>query len=59
MSFATQPKYILNILANSKNEKVKEYYHKLEYNHIGDSGIDLYNFNEVPVEFLKVGTIDY
>jgi len=59
MSFQTEPKYLLNILTKSPNDKVKEYYHKFESHHMGDSGIDLYNFNSVDVEFLKVGTIDY
>lgn len=59
MSFVTKPKYLLNILADSINNKVKEYYMNLECNHIGDSGIDLYNFKPIPVDFLNVGTIDF
>lgn len=57
--FATKPKYHLNIFTDSINNKVKDYYMKLESSHLGDSGIDLYNFKSIQVDFLNVGTIDY
>jgi dUTP pyrophosphatase len=57
MSFQ-KPKYQLNIMVSSNNPKVKDYYANFMNHHDGDSGIDLYNFNPVEVEFLKVGTVD-
>lgn len=59
MSFQTKPAYQLNIQTNSNNEKVKEYYANFMHHHEGDSGIDLYNFSPVTVDFLKVGTVDF
>lgn len=59
MSFQTIPSYQLNILTPSNNDKVKEYYASFLNHHEGDSGIDLYNFSPVPVDFLKVGTVDF
>ena len=57
MSFQNT-KYQLNIMTTSNNDKVKEYYANFMNHHNGDSGIDLYNFNPVEVDFLKVGTVD-
>ena len=56
--FAT-PKYQLNIKLASSNPKVIDFYQKFTTHHLGDSGIDLYNFNEIPIEFMTVGTIDF
>jgi dUTP pyrophosphatase len=58
MSF--QPiKYELRIkVQNSDNIDIKHFYESFQSHHNGDSGIDLYHFNEVKVDFLKVGTID-
>jgi len=55
MSFQ-EPKYKLRIKINDIN--LIEYYNNFTYHHNGDSGIDLYN-NEIEVEYLKVGTIDF
>jgi ribonuclease HI/dUTPase len=56
-------KYQLNILVNDNN---RDYYNKFQLNHLGDSGIDLYNDNEATVEQLeisiepfKVGTVNF
>jgi ribonuclease HI/dUTPase len=49
-------KYQLNILVNDYN---KDYYSKFQLNHLGDSGIDLYNYEEVDVEPFKVGTVNF
>jgi len=59
MSFSNKPSYLLNIKVESNNPKVKEYYANFELHHKGDSGIDLYNFSQIEVPFLKVGTIDF
>jgi len=49
-------KYQLNILAC---ENVKKYYEEFQLNHLGDSGIDLYNDVEIIVEPFKVGTVNF
>jgi ribonuclease HI/dUTPase len=49
-------KYQLNILVNENN---KSYYNSLQLNHLGDSGIDLYNDVEIIVEPFKVGTVNF
>ena len=49
-------KYQLNILAN---ENIKKYYEELQLNHLGDSGIDLYNDSEIIVKPFKVGTVNF
>ena len=54
-----EPKYQLNIKVCSENPLVKEFYEKFSLHHLGDSGIDLYNFNEIIVNPFQVGTIDY
>jgi len=55
MSFI-EPKYKLKI--KTTDEYLINYYKNFTYHHKGDSGIDLYN-NEIRIEFLKVGTIDF
>lgn len=55
MSFQ-EPKYKLKIKIIDNN--LINYYENFKYHHNGDSGIDLYN-NEIEVEYLKVGTIDF
>lgn len=55
MSFQ-EPKYKLKIKIIDDN--LISYYDNFKYHHNGDSGIDLYN-NEIEVEYLKVGTIDF
>jgi len=59
MSFSTKPKHQLNIKSVSNNGAVKEFYHNFTSHHEGDSGIDLYNFNDVTVAPFQVGTIDF
>ena len=59
MSFLKEPAYQLNIKVNSNNSNVKEFYYNFTTHHEGDSGIDLYNFNQVECEFLKVSTVDF
>ncbi len=54
-----EPKYQLNIKVCSQNPQVKEFYDKFSSHHLGDSGIDLYNFNEVIINHLQVGTVDF
>jgi dUTP pyrophosphatase len=54
-----ESKYQLNIKVCSSKPQVKEFYEKFSSHHLGDSGIDLNNFNEVNIEHLKVGTIDF
>ena len=49
-------KYQLNILVNDNNNS---YYSKFQLNHLGDSGIDLYNDVEISVEPFKVGTVNF
>ena len=51
-----QIKYQLNILAN---DNVINYYKQFELNHLGDSGIDLYNDSNIEVEPFKVGTVNF
>jgi dUTP pyrophosphatase len=58
MSFS-KAKYQLNVMVVSENPKVKEFYNNFTSHHDGDSGIDLYNFKDIPVNFLQVGTIDF
>ena len=58
MSFP-KPMYQLNVLINSSNPRVKEYYEAFTSHHDGDSGVDLYNFKDIPVDFLRVGTADF
>lgn len=58
MSFS-KPKYQLNILVASDNMEVKNFYNKFTNHHMGDSGIDLYNFTDIIGNFLQVSTIDY
>jgi dUTP pyrophosphatase len=43
----------------SENPKVKDFYNNFTSHHDGDSGVDLYNFKDIPVHFLQVGTIDF
>lgn len=59
MTQFTTAKYQLNIKIISKDDKVNDFYQKFTTHHLGDSGIDLYNFNEVVIDFLQVGTIDF
>jgi dUTP pyrophosphatase len=54
-----EPKYQLNIKINSENKQLKDYYEKFSSHHLGDSGIDLFNFNEIIINHLQVGTIDF
>ena len=49
-------KYQLNILAT---DSVKNHYMQFNQHHLGDSGIDLYHFNDIIVEPFKVGTVDF
>jgi dUTP pyrophosphatase len=58
MSFS-KAKYQLNVMVVSENPKVKEFYNNFTSHHDGDSGIDLYNFKDIPVNFLQVGTVDF
>ena len=58
MSFP-KPKYQLNVMIDSTNPRVKEYYESFVSHHDGDSGVDLYNFKDIPVDFLAVGTVDF
>lgn len=58
MSFP-KPKYQLNVMIDSTNPRVKEYYESFVSHHDGDSGVDLYNFKEIPVDFLAIGTVDF
>ena len=53
----SQPKYQLNIKATS-NQAI-EYYTNFASHHNGDSGIDLYHFDEVDIPFLQVGTVNF
>ena len=59
MSF--QPvKYQLNVKVVSNNDKLLEYYQSLTSHHDGDSGVDLYSFeDEKGCEFLSTYTIDF
>jgi dUTP pyrophosphatase len=58
MSFP-KSKYQLNVMVDSSNPRVKEHYESFTSHHDGDSGVDLYNFKDIPVEFLRVGTVDF
>ena len=58
MSFS-KAKYQLNVMVSSENSRVHEFYSNFTSHHDGDSGIDLYNFNAFPVNFLQVGTVDF
>jgi len=58
MSFP-KPMYQLNVMINSSNPLVKEYYESFTSHHVGDSGIDLYNFKDIPVDYNRVGTADF
>ena len=49
-----EPKYQLNIKINSENKQLKDYYEKISSHHLGDSGIDLFNFNEITINHLQV-----
>lgn len=53
------PKYQLNVKVLSTNNNVLDFYKQFTSHHQGDSGIDLYNFNDIVIDFLKVGTIDF
>lgn len=52
-----QPKYMLNI--KTSNNMTLEFYEKFTSHHAGDSGIDLYNFDEIKVSPLSVGTVNF
>jgi dUTP pyrophosphatase len=64
MSFQ-EPKYLLRIkvvdsnLTAEQKSLVQVFYETFLSHHNGDSGVDLYNMKEVPVDFLQVGTIDF
>jgi dUTP pyrophosphatase len=58
MSFP-KPKYQLNVMIDSTNPRVKEHYESFVSHHDGDSGVDLYNFKDIPVDFLAIGTVDF
>lgn len=55
----SKPKYQLNIKVCSKNPDVLTFYQNFSSHHLGDSGIDLFNFNHVLVRPFEVGTIDF
>lgn len=54
-----ETKYQLNIKVCSPNPNVREFYEKFSYHHQGDSGIDLYSFNDLCIRPFNVGTIDF
>jgi dUTP pyrophosphatase len=54
-----KPKYLLNIKVCSQKTEVYNFYNNFTCHHLGDSGIDLYNFNNLLVESFAVGTIDF
>jgi dUTP pyrophosphatase len=58
MSFP-KPMYQFNVLIDSSNPRIKEYYKSFTSHHDGDSGVDLYNFEDIPVNFLSVGTVNF
>jgi len=61
MSFQ-KSKYQLNVMIDDSAlapSIVEDFYENFRSHHDGDSGIDLYNFKDVPVDFLQVGTIDF
>ena len=51
-------KYQLNIIINSTNPDIIDFYNNFNYNHAGDCGIDLYNPN-IEIDSLMVKTIDF
>ena len=51
-------KYNLNIVINSTDLNIIEFYNKFKYSHYGDSGIDLYN-NDITINSLMVDTINF
>ena len=51
-------KYNLNIVINSTDSNIIEFYNKFNYIHYGDSGIDLYN-NDITIEPLMIDTINF
>jgi dUTP pyrophosphatase len=55
----TKPKYLLNIKLCSNKMEVCNFYNEFKSHHLGDSGIDLYNFQNIMVKSFDVGTIDF
>jgi len=53
------PKYLLNIKVCSQKVEVNDFYNNFTSHHLGDSGIDLYNFKNIIVDSFAVGTIDF
>jgi dUTP pyrophosphatase len=54
-----KPKYQLNIKVCSTEPDVVNFYKNFTSHHLGDSGIDLYNFETLAVGHFEVGTIDF
>ena len=51
-------KYQLNIIINSDNSKIIEFYNEFKNHYDGDSGIDLYNLS-ITIDHLMVDTINF
>lgn len=54
-----EPKYQLNIKITNSSKDIYNYYSSFANHHTGDSGIDLITIDEIEIEPLKVGTIDF
>ena len=58
MSSFQQSVYQLNIKL-PENTELAEYYGNLANHHLGDSGVDLLNFEQEEINTFEVGTIDF